>query len=50
LLIGSAKVALGKAQVIDGIEQTGFTHPVGTTNTHHLPVKVDLVVCVVFEL
>ena len=50
LRIGMGKIAFGKAEIINSIQQVGFAPPIKATNTGYLVRKGKLRLAVIFKL
>ena len=50
LAIRSGKIASGKAEVIDGIQQIGFTAAIGTTDTNYPMMEGEMLLLVIAKL
>ena len=50
LLVGAVKIAFGKAQVVNSIQQVGFTHAVITYDTVDLLLEVHCPVFMVLKI
>ena len=48
--IKPGKIAAGKTEIMNCIQQVGFAHAVITTNTYYTHNKVKRTIAVVFEL
>ena len=48
--VGAGKIAFGKAEIMDGVEQIGFAYAVTAANAHDAFCKMELLVKIVLEL
>ena len=44
------KIAFGKTEIMDRIQQIGFAYPVTAADAHNTFVKTELLVEIIFEL
>jgi len=50
LAIGAGKIAAGKAEVVDGVQQVGLADPIRPANTDDALAEFEACLVVVFEI